>query len=242
MPINLAHGSGCQPGASPSAHLDLSAQVTAAIDAGLEREALKEPPRRYLGASELGHECLRYLVYRYRGTQEQAPEPRMRRIWNVGHAWDAIIKDWLRTAGFVIRGEQAEFSQAEGRIKGHIDGAIVSGPAALPYPVLLELKALNAKSWQQIAKHGLSPTSKSVYHGQVQLYLGYFDLGAALFGALNKDTEELLWLLIPYDCAAAQRISDRAVDVIRHGDGPLPPRIASERSFFMCRMCGFQGQ
>lgn len=237
--IDLSHGSGFAPGRAPQGQFDLSQQITAAIDEGLAKDEAKKSQRRYLGASELGHECTRYLVYRYRNVEQAAPEPRMRRIWAAGHGWEAILIDWLRLAGFAIRGQQHEFSQADGRIKGHIDGAIVSGPAPLPYPVLLELKALNNRSWQDLAKRGLA-VSKPIYTGQTQLYMGYLDLGHTLFGALNKDTEELLWLLIPYDRAEAQRVSDRAVEVIRCGEsGTLPPRIARERSYWLCRLCGY---
>ena len=41
--------------------------------------------------------------------------------------------------------------------------------------------------------------------------------------------------------AEAQRLSDRAVDIIRAAQaGELPPRIAANPDFYLCRFCPFQ--
>jgi hypothetical protein len=226
---------------------DLSAAITAAIDAGLERHRPDYAPSGNLGASELGDPCLRKLVYKYRKTPQARPEPRMRRVWDAGHTWEARIIDWLRLAGFMVAdrssttGKQIRFDTADGRITGRVDGVVMTGPVALPYPLLLELKALGDRSWNDIARHGLA-AAKEIYFAQCHLAAGYLDLEHILFGAFKKSDESLLWLVLPYDSREAQRVSDRGVDVIRFGEdpnGPLPPRIASSKDYYMCRMCGF---
>src|SRR5579863_8721817 len=103
MTVNLPHGSGCQPGASPSVHLDLSAQITAAIDAGIARERPEYAPTGNVGFSQLGDECMRKLVYIMRKAERAPTEPKMRRIFEAGHEWEAIIIKWLRWAGFDVR-------------------------------------------------------------------------------------------------------------------------------------------
>lgn len=246
MSLDLNHNSGPLGGPKSSAvsqSFDVAEQVNVLIDAGLAQAAAKEPKRTYLGASMLGDPCLRKLVYHYRGIQQKEPEGRMRRIWARGHAAEVRIIDWLRRAGFTVvdrnrSGRQFEFSQADGRIAGHIDGAVTAGPAPLPYPMLLELKCLNNKSWNDLRKNGLAK-SKVIYNAQVHLYMGYLELSNCLFGAENADTEELWWYVIPYDLAEAQRVSDRAVEVLRSSAGPLPRRIANAPDFYLCRMCGF---
>lgn len=228
-----------------SAQFDLSAEITAAIDAGLERARPDYAPSGNLGASELGDPCFRKLVFKYRRTPAERPEPRMRRIWAAGHCWEAEIIDWLRQAGFAVAdrttaGKQIRFDTAEGRITGRIDGVVTGGPVDLPYPMLLELKALNDKSWNELAKMGLA-NGKEIYNSQCHLAAGYLDLEHILFGALRKSDESLLWFVIPYDAREAQRVSDRGVEVIRWGEeGPLPPRIAAHRDYWHCRLCQYQ--
>ncbi len=45
---------------------------------------------------------------------------------------------------------------------------------------------------------------------------------------------------MPFDVAAAQALSDKAVDVLRAADtGDLLPRIAAHADFYLCRFCPF---
>ena len=70
--------------------------------------------------------------------------------------------------------------------------------------------------------------------------MAYLELEAALFTALNRDTLALHHEAVPFDAGEAQRLSDRAVDVLRAAEaGELPPRIASARDFFLCRSCPY---
>jgi hypothetical protein len=65
-------------------------------------------------------------------------------------------------------------------------------------------------------------------------------LEAALFTALNKDSQELHHELVALDVRAAQVLSDKAVEVIRAAEaGELPPRIASSPDFYLCRWCAY---
>ena len=125
-------------------------------------------------------------------------------------------------------------------VRGHIDGVILGGPAiGVAWPVLWEHKALNAKSWGDVVKRGVA-LSKPVYFAQLQIYMAYMELGAALFTALNKDTQELHHEVVPFDPTEAQTLSDKAVDVIRAAAaGELPPRIAANPDFYLCRWCAY---
>ena len=63
----------------------------------------------------------------------------------------------------------------------------------------------------------------------------------ALFTAINKDTQELWFELVPFDAALAQRMSDRAVKVITATEaGDLLPRGFNDPTHFECRMCAWQ--
>lgn len=247
MFIDLNHASGSVYGGFPPCAA--SDRVNALIDAALLNRRRSEQPRNYLGASRIGEPCSRRLVFELTGS---APDEgrdfdgQALRIFEAGHRFEALSIEWLRAAGFDLRmerrdGGQFGFSAAGGKLRGHIDGAIVAGPdIGAVWPALWEHKALNSKSWNDLVKHGLA-VSKAVYYGQVQIYMAYMELAVTLFTALNKDTQALHHEIIHFDAAHAQALSDKAVAIIRAAEaGELPPRIAAAADFYLCRMCPFQ--
>ena len=137
-------------------------------------------------------------------------------------------------------GRQFGFSIAGGAIRGHIDGVIVAGPdVGISWPALFEHKSLNAKSWADLVKRGVE-LSKPIYYAQLQIYMAYMDLASALFTAVNKDTQALHHEIVGFDPRTAQALSDKAVDIIRAAQaGELPPRIAQNPDFHLCRWCFF---
>ena len=228
----------------------LSGQITALVDAAMQRARARQSERQYLGASRLGVACERALQFEY----AKAPidhgrdiPGRMLRIFERGHHMEDCLVGWLRDAGFDLRtrkanGEQFGFSVADGRLQGHIDGVIVAGPEGFAYPALWESKCLGNKSWSDLQKKGLS-TSKPVYAAQVAIYQAYLELHEhpALVTALNADTMEIYAEAVPFDAALAQRMSDRAVRVITATQGAeLLPRAYLDPTHFECRMCAWQ--
>lgn len=167
--------------------------------------------------------------------------PSTLRIFEAGHRGEDVVAAWLRAAGFDLRTERADsrqfgFSVLDGRFRGHIDGCLVGGPAPIEYPALWENKTLGAASWSDVVKHGVT-VSKPVYAAQIALYQAYLDLpNPALFTALNRDTWELWCELAPFNAALAQRMIDRAVQVVRASDAEeLLPRAATEPASTICR-------
>ncbi len=228
----------------------VSGQVAALIDRGMQATRAKETPRDYLGASRLGVECERALQFEY----AKAPvdygrdvEGRMLRIFQRGHVVEDCMVDWLRGAGFDLRtrkanGEQFGFSDANGRLKGHVDGVIVAGSDGFAYPALWENKCLGAKSWRDVASKGVA-VSKPVYAAQIALYQAHLELHEhpALFTAINADTMEIYVERVPFDAALAQRMTDRAVKVITATEaGEQLPRGFHDPTHFECRMCAWQ--
>ncbi len=198
-------------------------QVTALVDAGLQRMRSSQSPREYLGASRLGVSCERALQYEFaRAPVDPGRETdgRILRIFERGHVMEDCMVAWLRAGGFDLRtrkanGEQFGFSAIDGRLQGHIDGVIVGGPDGFAYPALWECKCLGSKSWRDLEKNKLA-VSKPVYHAQVVLYQAYLQLHEhpAIFTAINADTMEIYTEIVPFDAALAQRMSDRALKVI----------------------------
>jgi hypothetical protein len=226
-------------------HRNPSAHISALVDAAVEAKAAQERPRDYLGASILGKPCARYLQYCYFNTPKNKPfSGRILRIFQRGHAGEDWMIGWLRQAGFVLSDRQGGFSTAGGRIQGHCDGAIVAGPEGYAYPCLWENKVLGAKGWNKTDKEGVKKAYPD-YYGQLQLYMAYLDLAdnSALFTALNADTMKIHAELVPFDPQEAQRLSDRAVTVLKACDaGDLLPRLSDDSTWFQCKWCDYHGR
>lgn len=235
----------------------LSESLTGRIDVALQTEAQARPPRDYLGASRLGVACDRALQYEYLRVpvdEGRSLAGRTLRIFAAGHVFETLAIDWLRAAGFELytetsRGEQYGFSAVSGRLRGHVDGVLAGGPesAGLSYPALWECKSLNARSWKEVVKRGVT-LAKPVYAAQIALYQAYLEpqipgisRNPALFTAINKDTAEIHFECVPFDGALAQQASDRGVRVLQACDAhELLPRISRDPSHQECRRCPWQ--
>ena len=228
----------------------VSGQITALIDIGMQCVREQQPTRDYLGASRLGIECERALQFEY----AKAPVDhgrdtggRMLRIFERGHVMEDCMVAWLRAAGFDLRtqrpdGGQFGFSDAHGRLRGHVDGVLVDGPEGFRYPALWENKCLGAKAWRELEAKGLA-VAKPVYAAQVALYQAHLQLHEhpALFTAINADTMDVYVELVDFDPSLAQRMTDRAVKVISATEaGELLPRNFNDPTHFECRMCAWQ--
>ncbi|MFN3347393.1 PD-(D/E)XK nuclease family protein [Pseudorhodoplanes sp.] len=246
--IDLNSGSGLVYGRGLPAAAAPAQRINALIDRALVEQNHCQPPRDYLGGSRIGEPCARKLVYELTNTPVDEGKGfggQTLRIFDAGHQFEALVVRWLRKAGFDLRdrgqdGRQFGFSIAGGRIRGHIDGVIVAGPdVGIAWPALWEHKTLNAKSWTDLVKRGVQ-LSKPVYYAQLQIYMAYMELRSALFTALNKDNQALHHEVVPFDASAAQALSDKAVEIVRAAQaGELPPRIAQNADFYLCRWCAY---
>ena len=115
--------------------------------------------------------------------------------------------------------------------------------------MLWECKSLNAKSWKDTVKRGVAK-SKPVYAAQMATYQAYMEgsvpgisKNPALFTAINKDTAELYFELVPFDTSLAQKVSDRAVTILKAAEvGELLPRHTADPEHFECRFCAYRNR
>ena len=226
-------------------------KINEILDAKIIENHKQQKKRDYLGVSSIGDDCLRKVQLQYEGKEAEFSASTLR-TFDIGHRLEDLVAEWLRIAGFELKtrnenGEQFGFSTAEGRIKGHVDGIIVDFSEELKEiglrpQALWECKTLHHKSWQETAKKGLMLT-KTLYYAQIQLYMAYLELDQCLFTALNKDSSELYFELVPFDSEAAQKYSDRAVQVIQASENSEQmPCISADSSFFKCKMCAFRNE
>jgi hypothetical protein len=237
----------------------LSQNINLLIDKALTKENEQQEPRDYLGGSRLGVSCNRALQFEYTNTpkdEDQNFSGQILRIFQAGHVFEDLAIKWLKDAGFELitnkqNGEQFGFIAANGKIKGHIDGVIVSASEELNliFPSLWECKSMNDKSFKDTVKKGLA-ISKPVYASQIAIYQAYMESSIkdisknpALFTAINKNTAEIYFELIPFDKALAQKMSDKAVRILQATEAhELLPRISNDPSYFECKFCPWQNR
>lgn len=242
---------------------DFADKVNEVINAGIKKRIAKRKPSNVLGAAQLGDPCMRRLVYKRMGIEPDEPlNAKSMRIFDIGQEMEdflggavaetdavherAASARWFHDAGFDLRtkgtdGRQFGWRILDNAVKGFIDGVFLGGPdiEGMHYPALWEAKALNQKGWSKIRKHGVR-IGNEIYFGQMQVNMAYLDVGHTLFTAINKNTSELYHELITFDPAVAQRLSDRALEVITAATkGELLPRVAANKDYFVCRFCNF---
>lgn len=234
----------------------LSEQLNKLIDQSLVQQNNSLEGRSYLGASRLGVNCSRQLQYEFQHIpkdEDKGFSGQTLRNFAAGHLFEQLAIGWLRGAGFTLLtedeyGRQFGFNAAGGLIAGHVDGIItaVAKGVNIQVPALWEMKSMHAKAWRETALKGLV-IAKPLYAAQIALYQAYMEEGfagisanPALFTAINKDTAELYHQLIPFDGELAQRMSDKAVNIIRSCNaGELLPRIASSSDYHECKLCPY---
>jgi len=232
---------------------DISPAITAALDEGLVTWREKEPPRKYLGASLIGHFCERYLGYQFHKVPSDEPqfEGKTYRVFDMGHDGEERMAEYLRYAGFDLRTHRADGRQfgwaagknAEGedQIKGHIDGIILDGRqiVGLSYPCIWENKALSSKSWKDTVDKGVKE-SKPVYYAQLQINAAYLDVQTSLFTAMNRDTGEIYAEVVAFDARHAQELSDKAVRVVTSSNPEELPQGGHGTTDFRCKWCAWR--
>jgi hypothetical protein len=217
--------------------------INTAINAALERVGARteRPREQYLGASILGHECLRRIQFDW-WCRTELPAQACERFER-GHYFEERMRRHLCAAGFKFAPAAAcEFTAVEGVLRGHADGLIIHGPdllgAYLVYPLIWEHKALKGTSWREIERDGLEK-KHSNYLVQVAFYQAYLNItNPALFTVTNADTCEWLHFLVPFNAERAQLWSDRAANIIAATRAnELLPRGFSDPEKFPCKQC-----
>lgn len=228
------------------------AQASDAINeilfASLQRKNQSADRRQYVGASGVGHECARSTQFEFAGAPREKPFADLTlRKFDFGHMGEELARQWFGDAGFTLiqsaHGRPIGFSQLDGKFKGHVDGVFTAGPPidGVGYPALWETKSVGSKTYKAIEKHGLKK-ERPGYYAQVQVYMSYLDLteNPTIFTVTNLDSGEQLHLLIPFDAPEAQRMSDRAVMIVKATEaGELLPREFADPEHFQCKWCAF---
>jgi hypothetical protein len=213
--------------------------INALLEAGAR--ASVETTRNYLGASAVGHPCLRKVQFDW--MCDPVHPVRLRDIFARGHFFEQQTREHFTQAGFQLAGEdRLKFEALDGWLRGHADGIFLNGPE-IPgggYPCLWEHKAINAKGWRSLERDGLEKhyPQYAVQVALYQVFLGVNDK-PAIFTATSADTCDRLHLLVPFNAQLAEENVRRANIVINATQaGELLPRVTDDPNNWRCKMCG----
>lgn len=208
-------------------------EILMKIDDYLAKSISSRPSRNYLGGSVIGKECDRQLWYEFNSTGKHH-EPRIERIFNMGHLIESYIIALLRHSGYKVFTDDGDgqYGFEDEEIAGHIDGVIVVDDE----PYLLEIKSASDKRFNEMVKVGVQQ-SDPVYYVQMQVYMKYMDLKKSMFVVLNKNDSSLHVEEVSYDPMVANFFINRGKEIVRMKNEP--ERKYKTKAFFKCKMCKF---
>lgn len=219
----------------------------------------EESFRSHLGASILGGECGRAIWYSWRWVTKAKFPARILRLFNRGHLEEARFIALLLLVGAEVyqqdaNGKQFRISFADGHGGGSGDGVAINLPGFQPgNPTLLEFKTHGEKSFIELAgklddwrKHVENPqkypfTGKGVrdakfeHYVQMNVYMRKMGIPVALYGAVNKNTDDLYLEIVVLDFAIADQFIARGENLIATQEPP--DRLSESPGFWKCRFC-----
>lgn len=208
-------------------------EIVAAIDEAYTREK-REKPRAYIGASIIGNGCDAYLSLSMRGFPDNPVDPRLKRIFGLGHHLEDVVVRDLRKAGLTIfevdglTGRQYAIEAYGGHFRAHMDGQVIEGADVGG----LEVKSMNANKWEDFKKNGVRQ-SHIGYFLQMQAMMHFGKFPWFLFIAYNKNTSEYWCQIVEYDEMEGWSIEARIENVIDNN----AMRVSKDEADWRCRSC-----
>jgi len=190
-------------------------------------------------ASEMGHECLRYLVLNRTHWQEKTlHDAKLQMIFDMGKLVEAAVENDLREAGFAIVEQQRAFSWDKYQITGSIDMKLAIDGAV--YPAEIKSAAPNPfasiNSIEDMLRHKYHYMRK--YPAQLTLYLLMDGKERGLFLFKNKSTGELKEIWVDLDYEFAESLVQKAESINKHiAEGTLPDPMEYRED--VCGECPF---
>ena len=192
--------------------------------------------RPHLGASMIGHECLRYLWLNFRFADHEHFNGRKLRLFETGFLAEERFEKELRGAGFEVEfidpltNKQFQQHTFGGHFGGSMDGKIkLNGRWDL-----LEFKTHNEKSFIELTVKGVK-SSKPTHYAQMQVYMGLGKMVNAHYLSVNKNTDELYHEQVPFNKDAFSEIVAKADHVVFAKDKPLG--ISENPTYWKCKLC-----
>lgn len=207
-----------------------------------------EPRRGYLGASELGRQCVRAIWYSFTGVKGKPREAKLCWAAEDGHHTEELIAKRLRMIPGVElqshneHGEQLGFSVLDGRFQGHCDG-VIKGLIQAPKAVhIWENKTKAQKYFDDFQKkkriYGEKRALKEwneTYYVQAQLYMHFMQINRHYLTVALPGGRDIDSCRTEYKPEVGEAAYDRAQKLLNIT--VPPPRINDKADFFVCKMC-----
>lgn len=190
-------------------------------------------PRGYIGCSQIGHPCDRYIwLNKYGGKITWKIPFQKWRIFERGR-WEerrvyALFDEW---EGFYLSSTQTSFSNDH--LQGSCDGILKDENGGR---YIFELKTMNDAAFKALKKHGLGK-SNAIYWAQCQAYMHLSDIPKTIFLAVNKNDESMYEELIEYDPIEAEGLMAKAerIDQLTHEPEGIYDEKRKPQSCFQCQ-------
>ena len=201
----------------------------------------EESPRNYIGASIIGHDCIRHIWYDYHKPIEvQGIElftSEQLRVFNIGKVLEKMIIELLIKSGLAIVEPAPEnhhllfFNSEVPEFRGHCDALIA------PSAYILEIKTAKQESFREFEKKGLYGWNKQ-YYAQIQSYMGMSGIHQAFILVINKNNGVVLDEMVKFDPIFYEELITKA-QIIKEAT-EVPPRINKSPLFYKCKMCKYK--
>jgi CRISPR/Cas system-associated exonuclease Cas4 (RecB family) len=168
-------------------------------------------------ASNLGHPCLRFLVFeRTRWSDKALHDITLQMIFSEGNFQEEATKKVLIDAGFELTQQQRAYFEGPQNISGHLD-SFISHPKYITTPIPAEIKSMSVHNWgtinsyQDMVEHPQYYVRK--YPGQMMLYLYMSEMSEGLFILKNKGTGQIKFIPVELDFDYAEELLKKAENV-----------------------------
>jgi hypothetical protein len=202
-----------------------------------------EPPRKYLGASQIGTKCVRRLFYDFRWCGGEKFDGRMLRLFARGNREEVEMVKLLRGIGLDVHtpneGNKKDFQffdlsqHFSGTCDGVVSTDVIGNGAELEYAIL-EGKTYATERFKKLKQTGVKE-SDPIYFSQLQVYMGELKLSWAMFFAVCKETDEIFIQWVPFDQTHFEVCLNKA-ELVINSESP-PPKYSTDPQSFTCRYC-----
>jgi hypothetical protein len=216
--------------------LRLARQILSDIEI-YAKQAYGDKFRKHLGASEIGHQCERYLWYKFRWMFENDFSGRMLRLFNRGHLEETRFLEWLEGIGFRPSNKLLQFSACGGHFGGTSDNALMLpvryalGDALL----LAEFKTQATGAAFNNLKTGGIKEEKPTHWNQVCTYGAALGFKYCIYVVINKNDDDLHVEILELDEALGHANIYKANRIITAKTPPEP--ISTNPSDYRCKYC-----
>lgn len=207
-----------------------------------KKEKIKVYPCNNLRASNLGHQCERYLYLLIKQWNEQKPhDVGLQSIFDLGNTIEEHTIKNIKEAGYeVITPTQRSWKIDKPLITGREDIRIKDPETGELLPV--EIKGLSPIEYDKLNTVDDFFKSKKhyirAYPAQLQIYMYYFGKEKGFFALTNKLTGQTKFIEMPFDYEYAESLLQKAERIYKALETETPPDSCDDVS--VCENCSLQ--